>query len=216
MWTSLELWYLLPVSILIATIAMTTGIGGAVFFSPLFIVVLKLEPSVAVGTALMTELFGFGSGVSAYWRRGLIDFRLGYSLLMFSAPAAILGSLGADLLPADVLKGIFAAGIIFIGSQIYISYRPEEAEESDEQIAEESRDECESTLTDASGTEYHYSADSSILSQVFGVVKYTIPGVLIGGQLGPLLQARLNPDVAKVGISVLFIAVGVFMFVTLI
>ena len=44
-------------------------IGGAVFFSPLFILVLKLEPSVAIGTALITELFGFASGLSAYWRR---------------------------------------------------------------------------------------------------------------------------------------------------
>jgi len=60
---TLDLWYLFPASILIATIAMTTGIGGAVFFSPLFIVGLKLEPSVAIETALMTELFGFSSGL---------------------------------------------------------------------------------------------------------------------------------------------------------
>ncbi len=48
--TGFENWYLFPVSILIATIAMASGIGGAVFFSPLFIFVLKLEPSVAAVT----------------------------------------------------------------------------------------------------------------------------------------------------------------------
>ena len=60
-----ELWYLFPASILIATIAMASGIGGAVFFSPLFMILLELEPSVAVGTALTTELFGFSSDVYA-------------------------------------------------------------------------------------------------------------------------------------------------------
>ncbi|MDA2927244.1 hypothetical protein MYX84_10770 [Acidobacteria bacterium AH-259-O06] len=39
------------------------------------------------------------------------------------------GSLSADVLPAEVLKGIFAAGIIFIGSQLYSSYRREEREQ---------------------------------------------------------------------------------------
>ncbi len=113
---TLELWYLLPLSVLIATIAMTSGVGGAVFFSPLFIIVLGLPPSVAVGTALTTELFGFSSGLYAYWNRRLIDFKLGTSLLMFAVPAAIVGSLSADVFPADVLKTIFAVGIIFIGS----------------------------------------------------------------------------------------------------
>ena len=72
---TIEYWYLFPTSILIATIAMASGIGGAVFFSPLFMIVLKLEPSVAIGTALTTELFGFSSGLVAYWRRRLIDFQ---------------------------------------------------------------------------------------------------------------------------------------------
>ena len=71
---SLEYWFLCPISIAIATIAMATGIGGAVFFSPLFMLGLKMEPSVAVGTALITELFGLGSGLAAYWKRRLIDF----------------------------------------------------------------------------------------------------------------------------------------------
>ena len=56
---TLEYWYLFPISIAIATVAMSTGIGGAVFFSPIFLLWLKLEPSVAIGTALITELFGF-------------------------------------------------------------------------------------------------------------------------------------------------------------
>lgn len=46
---TLDYWYLFPISLVVATIAMATGIGGAVFFSPIFLLWLKLEPSVAVG-----------------------------------------------------------------------------------------------------------------------------------------------------------------------
>ncbi len=282
---TLEYWYLFPISVLIATIAMATGIGGAVFFSPLFMLALKLEPSVAVGTALITELFGFSSGLVAYWKRRLIDLRLGRALLTVSVPAAIVGSLFADALPPMVLKGVFAAGIIFIGSQLYASHRREEKEMLDREIEREARERHESVLIDSAGKEYRYTvcnkdqglvfagiggallgmisvglaelqeyhllarcrvpapvavatsilvvvvsvlvaslghfysfaarADASTLTQVLGIVAFTIPGVIVGGQIGPMVQARLNPDIAKVGIAFLFIAVGIFMLVTL-
>jgi hypothetical protein len=96
---SLEFWYLFPVSMLIATIAMSTGIGGAVFFSPLFMLALKLEPKIAVGAALITELFGFSSGLIAYYKTKLIDFKLAKNLLVFSVPAAIVGAYYAEMVP---------------------------------------------------------------------------------------------------------------------
>ena len=282
---TLEYWYLFPISVLIATIAMATGIGGAVFFSPLFMLALRLDPSVAVGTALITELFGFSSGLVAYWKRRLIDWKLGGALLMVSVPAAIVGSLFADAFPPAVLKGVFAVGIVFIGSQLYASHRSEEKEKLNREIEQEAREHCESVLVDSAGKEYRYtvcdkgqgmlfagiggallgmisvglaelqeyhllarcrvpspvavatsifvvvvsvlvasvghfysfatSADASVLTQVLSIVAFTIPGVIVGGQIGPMLQARLNPDIAKVGIAVLFIAVGILMLVTL-
>ncbi len=65
------------------------------------------------------------------------------------------------------------------------------------------------------GYKFVTEADSTILSQVLNIIVFTVPGVLIGGQIGPLLQARLNPDVVKVGMSLLFMGVGVFMLSTL-
>ena len=283
---SIEYWYLFPISILIATIAMASGIGGAVFFSPLFMLVLKLDPAVAIGIALMTELFGFSSGVYAYWRRRLIDFKLGRRLLVFSIPAAVVGSFSTELFPAAILKTIFAVGIIFIGWQLYSSYRQGEKEGLDKQIAEGSREKSETVLIDAAGNEYRYtianknegrvfaaiggwflgmisvglaelqeyellvrcrvpspvavgtsifvvvvtvfiasighlynfatSADSSVLTQVLASVTFNIPGVVVGGQIGPVVQARVDPDVTKVGIAFLFVAVGILMLTTVV
>ncbi len=38
---SRDYWYLFPISVAIATTAMASGIGGAVFFSPLFIIAFR-------------------------------------------------------------------------------------------------------------------------------------------------------------------------------
>lgn len=113
-----ELWYLFPVSIAISTTAMASGVGGAIFFSPLFMFVLGLEAQVAIGTALLTELFGFTSGVIAYLRSKLIDFSLGLDILKYSIPAAIMGALISPIVPAYILKIVFGIGILYIGIQI--------------------------------------------------------------------------------------------------
>ena len=54
------------------------------------------------------------------------------------------------------------------------------------------------------------------MTQVLSVVTFTVPGVLIGGQIGPLVQAKVHPDRVKVGIALLFIVVGVFMLTTVV
>lgn len=280
----LDNWWLFPVSIMIATVAMSSGIGGAVFFSPLFLLGLGLSPTIAIGSALITELFGFTSGVISYHKARLIDYKLAKSLLFFAIPFAIVGSLVADFFPARVLKAIFATGLLFIGWQLFTSYKEEEKHKHDKTIKEEKNH--ESSLTDVNGNVYEYTicnkgtgkifaaigglfvgmisvglaeleeyhlvarckvptpvavatsiftvvitvlfasmghiyhfvtaADSSVLYQVINVVAFTIPGVIIGGQIGPFVQKRVNPDFMKLSIAVLFVLIGLFMLFTLI
>ena len=280
-----ELWYLFPASIAIATVAMASGVGGAIFFSPLFILVLGLEPQIAIGTALFTELFGFSSGLFAYSRNRLIDYRLGLSILKWSVPAAIGGTLLTSYVSPEILKGGFAVGIAFIGIQIFRATRQEQEERQQEsdgemEAAAEVR-EFESTLTSADGKTYQYtvcnrnglravagiggatvglisvglgemmdylliskckvpspvavgtavfcvvvtvlvaslghfyefafhSAEGTI-SESLSVAKFTIPGVLIGGQIGPKLQKLLPEMYLKYGLAVLFVLISVLM-----
>ena len=280
-----EFWYLLPISIAIATIAMSSGIGGAVFFSPLFMIGLGLEPKIAIGAALATELFGFASGLQAYWKAKLIDFKLGVSLLLISVPFAILGTVYGDLVPPMILKAIFGMGIIFIGYQLFTSWRQEEKERLEADHKKEFEINYETSLTDSEGNVYNYTVcnknmgrmfaavggaflgmisvglaelqeyhlvakckvptrvavatsifvvvitvlvasvghfyeftkeGGEVLDQVVNLIVFTIPGVIVGGQLGPRLQKVIPADKMKVGISVLFIIVGMFMLYTLI
>jgi hypothetical protein len=55
-----------------------------------------------------------------------------------------------------------------------------------------------------------------VMNQVLNIVAFTIPGVIIGGQIGPKLQKVIPEDKMKVSISFLFVLVGSFMLYTLI
>ena len=59
------------------------------------------------------------------------------------------------------------------------------------------------------------AAGPDALDQVSRVVAYTIPGVLIGGQIGPRIQARLKQHAVKIGLAAIFAIVGLFMLATL-
>ena len=116
---SFEYWYMFPVAILVATTAMATGVEGATFFAPIFMLGLHLPPEVAIGTGLITEVFGFASGVDAYRRKRLIDYRLGGALLVVTVPAALFGAWLSGYVPADILKlilgmGLFAVALSFL------------------------------------------------------------------------------------------------------
>lgn len=281
---TLQFWYLFPIAILIATVAMSSGIGGAVFFSPLFMLVLGLEPKIAIGTALLTELFGFSSGLIAYYKARLIDWKLAKNLLIFSLPFAVLGSVYADLVPPLILKSIFAVGLLFIGYQLFASWRKEEREKKELSHKKEFENNFESTLTDSTGKVYHYTVcnkntgrlfaaiggafvgmisvglaelqeyqlvarckvptpvavatsifvvvitvlvasaghfyefareGGDAINQVLNLAIFTVPGVIIGGQIGPRLQNKLPADLMKVSISILFIIIGFFMLYTI-
>jgi uncharacterized membrane protein YfcA len=176
-----EYWYLFPISILIATISMSSGIGGAVFFSPLLMLWLKLDPREAIGAALATELFGFSSGLIAYYKAKLIDFRLAINLLLFSVPAAVLGTIYSDMVPPLVLKTIFAVGLIFIGYQMFSSWRKEERETSEAAFKKEFANTFESELTDSSGKTYRYTVCNKSMGRSFAAIGGAFVGMISVG-----------------------------------
>lgn len=119
-------WYLFPVSIVIASVANGAGVGGATFFSPLFVLVLRLQPQVAIGTALITEVFGFASGVVAHARARAIDWGVAGMLLAASVPAAVVGSLLGGLVSARLLKVTLGLGLLGVAAAFIRHHDPEE------------------------------------------------------------------------------------------
>jgi uncharacterized membrane protein YfcA len=88
-----------------------------VIFVPFFSIVFpllghRLEPVQAVEVRLLTEIFGFMSSTSAFWRAGLIDFRISGFALAFAVPMAVFGGYSAHLLPGYWLLVIVGVALL--------------------------------------------------------------------------------------------------------
>lgn len=117
---SFEYFYMLPVAFIISTIAMSTLVGGATFFAPIFILILHLESNVAIAVALMTQTFGFGMGVIRYYSQKVIDYSMGFSLILITIPYAIIGAYLSIILNPYFIRILLGIVLIFIGYNLLI------------------------------------------------------------------------------------------------
>lgn len=208
---TLQYWFLFPIAILIATTAMASGVGGATFFSPLFILALGLPPEVAIGTGLITEVFGFASGLYDYTRRRLIDFRLGLALLMVTIPMALLGTWVAGWIEPDILKVILGVGLFAVALSFLQAPKHEDVVRMNEAIEEEyGGEQAETCLVTAEGGEICYT----VCNQTEGRFIAGIGGLFVGmistglGELNGyfLLQRCRVPSQVSVATSVFVVA----------
>ena len=278
---SFEFWFMLPTAILIATIAMASGVEGATFFTPLFILALGLPTEVAIGVGLITEVFGFASGLLSYSRKKLIDYKLGGMMLIVTIPFAIVGTFLASYIAADILKTILGIGLLFIASTFLKIPHKKAVIQMDSLIKKEfPKEKAKTTLITAEGEEISYTvcnraeggilgaigalfigmistglgemngyfflqrckvpsrvsvatsvfivaitaltasighfinfaqAGPETLTLVFSIVIFTIPGVIIGGQTGPLLASKIPQKTLEKSLAILFILVAFLM-----
>jgi uncharacterized membrane protein YfcA len=92
-----------------------------VLFVPFYTIVFPLlgyhlQPVQAVQIGLFTEIFGFLSSATAFWRRGLIDFSIAGFALFFAIPTAILGGYLANRLPGSWLLLIIGVALVGFAS----------------------------------------------------------------------------------------------------
>ncbi|MEE8470612.1 MAG: sulfite exporter TauE/SafE family protein [Dehalococcoidia bacterium] len=263
---ALEVWWVFPVAVGIATLALSSGISGALFFSPFFLLVVGLEPAQAIGAGLMTELFGTGFGTNSYVRQRVVDYRTVRFLLMASVPAGILGAILAHRTEPGVLQIIFGAALVLL-AVVVLSHNSEKAkppasathEREGNTTVIRARDgnvytykDCrrsigvslaglggfltglisaglpEITTTQLmlrcqipprvavataifvlSVTVFFAAAVHALVAQpAWHVVIWSIPGVIIGAQIGPRLAGKVRPQTAERVLGLLFGAVG--------
>ncbi len=277
---SLEYWFMFPISIGIATVAMASGVEGATFFTPIFILLLGLEPAVAIGIGLITEVFGFGSGLVAYYRKRLIDYRMGGALLMVTVPMALVGTWVATMVDAGLLKAVLGVGLLAVAASFLRSPAAETVKRLDDDISSASGEGSTRVLTTAEGETIRYTVcnrvegsaiagvgalflgmvstglgemngyfllkrcrvpskvavatsvlvvavsalvasighvagflkeGGSALNTVMSLVIFTVPGVVIGGQLGSLVASRISQNVLERALGILFLVVALLM-----
>ncbi len=157
---TLEYWFMLPAAALFSTMAMAFGVGSATFHTPFLILALGLSPEVAIASGLMAEVFGFASGIIAYSRRKLIDYRLGLMLLLATMPMAVLGAWIAGQVDPRILKVLLGVGLLIVALSFLRS--PGKDKKKVPRIVCEGEDKCTRSkdnrcLTTAEGETYCYT-----------------------------------------------------------
>jgi uncharacterized membrane protein YfcA len=285
-----QYWFMFPISIGVATTAMLSGIGGAALFIPIFVIIFPilgpeypLTTAAAIGSALLTEVFGFSSGFVGYYRKKLIDFHSAIPFLIVSVPIAILGAiLLATMKEQEVfLKGLYALLMLLL-CPIILRHTPHDKITDSKQIVGEKKlnSKIIRTITAKDGHIYKYDKPrlgvfgvfttgigsfltgllsvgigevimpqlvkrnripvavaaatsvfiviitiaSASFTQVtaliaaggvnaipWNLVVYTVPAVVIGGQIGPRLQGKISQRTMEKIIAILFGVIGISM-----
>lgn len=114
----LSLWFLFPLAIIIAIFAMATGVSGANFWAPIYLLWLQLDPHVGFWLSLISMIFGFSSGVVRNLRQGTINFFLLRHYLIPVLPGVIVGAVVVPFLPPRWLFLAFALFVFGYGSWV--------------------------------------------------------------------------------------------------
>jgi uncharacterized membrane protein YfcA len=197
-------WWVFPASVAFSMVAMASGVSGALFFSPFFMLGVGLTAPQAIGAGLLTEVFGMGNGLRSYVKQGVVDYATAKWLLAGAVPSVVVGALAAHYVPEALLRGAFGVGLVILGGFLFYYDAPENCEPG----------ECEGgylrkrntgrgkTVVEASdGEVYEYDtcwrppgvALSTVGGFVTGVVSAGLPE-LVTTQL--VVRCRLPPRVA--------------------
>jgi len=155
----LSLWWVFPTSVVFATVAVGSGVSGALFFSPFFMLVVGLSPAQAIGAGLLTETFGMGNGLLSYVRQRLVDYATARWILVGAVPSAVVGALLAHRVPDDTLKLVFGSGLLVLSGFLLFVRSPEECEPGEEAgrlIERKSEGKGETVVEASDGTVYRY------------------------------------------------------------
>jgi len=95
------------------------GLGGGFIIVPMLIFIFGLTAQVSAGTSLVSLVFTALSGTIGYTWQRRIDYKLGMSLAVASAPGAVVGSLASAYVKSSVLTALFGGFMILIA--IYIT-----------------------------------------------------------------------------------------------
>ncbi|MCG7844095.1 MAG: sulfite exporter TauE/SafE family protein [Methanomassiliicoccales archaeon] len=94
---------------------MSAGISGSNFWIPVYVIWLGIDPKTSFWLALLTMLFGFGSGIVRNLKNGTVNWPIVKQYLKITVPFAILGALVVPYAPAELLLLLFGSFVILYG-----------------------------------------------------------------------------------------------------
>ena len=221
-------WFMFPVCVVVAGVAMFSGISGAAMLTPIFLIgfplagVPRLTTVAAIGTSLFLETSGFGTGLYRYMRMRLVDTKTAKSLIVLTLPLAALGAIAARHVPAQALRlgyGVAMLGLAWLllqdrsggGSSKDSPDSPSPAVVSE---SDRSHPNCGSgeprELRAASGKIYCFCAHGLRLQRILSGVGAFLAGLISTGvgeaTLPPLVQRSRFPVAVAAATSTVVVA----------
>jgi uncharacterized membrane protein YfcA len=252
---SVEYWFLLPVGVSIAVLAMSSGISAGTFWVPVYLLWTQFDPPTSFWMTLATMLCGYGSGVARNLRQGTIHRGFLVQYLPFTVPAAVIGAFLSPALNVSwliLLFGVFvcAYGIRMLVQQWHQSAMPQRLDAGlpygiaisggillglitvglgELMLPRMLADRKLGRPADAVGTAVliiFVTSLAATLARLNGpfttalvdqhptllrAMACAAPGVILGGQLGPMLARRFNARTLQLYVAILLILVGILM-----
>jgi len=112
--------FLIILGIGISFIVSMVGLGGGIFFIPLFIIIFFFDADVAVGTSIFCMILTNLSATIGYYRHGCVNFKLGLAYDVFDIPGIILGAWITTILPTIVLEIICGIAVIILALTVIL------------------------------------------------------------------------------------------------
>lgn len=223
---TLSLWWIYPVSVLIATVALSTGISGALFFALFFLLLLVTIPLAMIGAGV--ALVMNAGALQVFFGGALIALAL---LLLWNTFRTINDPADTDGLSADeqgvtvirarggqeyrykvcqkkigatlaafgsFLTGLMGAGLPEINTTQFII-----------RCRIPTRVAVATSITILTVIVFFAAGIHALAGEpAWSVVVWSIPGVVTGAQIGPRIQGRVPTDIADRGLAGVFMAVG--------
>tara|TARA_A100001037_G_C15153701_1_gene641690 strand:- start:3609 stop:4412 length:804 start_codon:yes stop_codon:yes gene_type:complete len=255
--------------------ATSSSVEGAVFFAPIFIIFfpmfagVTITPIEGIFLALSIEIFGFGSALTGYFRRALVDTYIAKKVLIFSIPTSIIFGFLAHIVPSGMIMIFLGSLMVILCGIILLTCFKSFPERKDAR-----KFGIELKRVDKLGREYNYyyfhgsfGASWSILGGIlvgltgigigelastslivrnkiptrvaigtgilivfatvlpatlvhayvfstgqisvhWNILFMTVPAVLIGGQVSPIINSRIDGEKVKFFLSFVFLLVG--------
>lgn len=155
------------------------GVGGGIMIVPLLSVGLGVDIKHAISASLLGVIAVSTGAAATYLHSGLIDRRLGLTLLLGTASGGIVGGYVAGLLNGQVLSGIFGVVLVLVALQMLRGRRAAPVE----LVGEPTGLEFESAYVEpTTGEEIPYRARRVGLGTAISLVAGALSGLLgVGG-----------------------------------
>lgn len=119
-----EYFHVLPIAILFAFLANSSGFSGGVLFQPLFYFYLNLPLPASIATGIATETIGMSSGAFRYWKMRMIDWAQFRNLIPWIFVGNLMGLFLFQSLPVVTLRLILGLILVLLSvAQLIVLWR---------------------------------------------------------------------------------------------